>query len=103
VVIYLKYIFFIRRSVAQNVSLLKSLSISHVLNAAFGTDVSLNMVNVCKELYLNSGIQFLGIEAIDMSSFNLYQHFHKSSLFIESAVAEGGLYAFYEYYSNILI
>ncbi|CAG2108103.1 unnamed protein product [Medioppia subpectinata] len=76
-------------TIARNIALLKSLSISHVLNAAFGNDLSLNMVNISEKLYSESGIQWMPIGAIDMSSFNLFQYFDESALFIHSAIIAG--------------
>ncbi|XP_054162313.1 dual specificity protein phosphatase 3-like [Oppia nitens] len=80
--------------IAMNIPLLKSLSISHVLNASFGDNITtnglFNFVNTGQQYYSESGIQFMGIEAIDHLSFNLYHYFDISANFIESAINDSG-------------
>ena len=72
------------------VSRLKLLGITHVLNAACGKDRSMNMINTSKGFYRESGIQFLGIEAYDMSSFYLSPYFREAADFIDEAIRSGG-------------
>ncbi|KAH9424493.1 Dual specificity protein phosphatase 3 [Dermatophagoides pteronyssinus] len=68
------------------IHLLKRLGITHVLNAACGRQRNLGLVNTSESFYRNAQIEFMGIEALDMSSFPLYQHFQSAANFIEMAV-----------------
>jgi hypothetical protein len=61
------------------------------LNAAFGCDESLNFINTSPEFYSKTNIEFLGIEAIDLTSFDLFSHFEVSANFIEKALVQKGL------------
>ncbi|XP_053209118.1 dual specificity protein phosphatase 3-like [Panonychus citri] len=71
-------------------SLLRRTGITHVLNAACGKSKSLNLVNTNESFYRDSGIKFMGIEALDMSTFLLLNHFHEAADFIDSALTSGG-------------
>ncbi|RWS10833.1 dual specificity protein phosphatase 3-like isoform X1 [Dinothrombium tinctorium] len=72
------------------VSLLKRLKITHVLNAACGKDRALNLINTTESFYEGSGIKFMGIEALDMSSFHLSPYFEEAAEFIHDAVQNNG-------------
>ena len=65
---------------------LKSLGVTHVLNAACGKDPAFGLINTSRNFYQASGIRFLGIEAYDMSSFCLSPHFREAADFIQSAL-----------------
>lgn len=78
------------RTTALCLSLLRGLGITHVVNASCGKDRSLSLVNTSPEFYRSSGIDFLGIEALDLSIFPLYKHFNESSDFIHEALIMGG-------------
>jgi hypothetical protein len=67
------------------------LKITHVLNAAFGSDISLNLINTTPEFYSQWQIEFLGIKAIDLSSFELFTYFEETSNFIDKALNKGGI------------
>lgn len=69
---------------------LKSLGVTHVLNAACGRDVSFGLINTSKGFYQSSGIKFLGIEAYDMSSFYMSPFFQEAADFIEDALLHKG-------------
>ncbi|XP_066305281.1 dual specificity protein phosphatase 3-like isoform X8 [Branchiostoma lanceolatum] len=70
------------RSIAQDVSKLKSLGVTHVLNAAHGA------IDVSKE-YEKVGIEYLGVPADDVPTYNLKQHFEPAAAFINNAVKKG--------------
>lgn len=70
--------------------LLKRLGITHVLNAAWGKQRNLGMVNTSATYYHNAGIEFMGIEALDIAVFPLFEHFHVAANFIERALNAGG-------------
>ncbi|RWS30232.1 dual specificity protein phosphatase 3-like isoform X1 [Leptotrombidium deliense] len=72
------------------VSHLKRLRVTHVLNAACGKDKSLYMINTSESFYKESGIKFMGIEALDMSTFHLLPHFFKAAEFIHNAIENNG-------------
>ena len=78
------------RSIARNIAVLKSLDVRHVLNAAFGSDVSLNLVDISAEIYWKNQISFLGIESIDLTTFDLFQYFQESADFIELSLKQRG-------------
>ncbi|XP_015795340.1 dual specificity protein phosphatase 3 isoform X1 [Tetranychus urticae] len=71
-------------------SLLRRLGITHVLNAAWGKSRSLNLVNTNESFYRDAGIEFMGIEALDMSTFLLSPHFEAAADFIDKAIITGG-------------
>ncbi|XP_066305276.1 dual specificity protein phosphatase 3-like isoform X3 [Branchiostoma lanceolatum] len=75
-------IFLGNRSIAQDVSKLKSLGVTHVLNAAHGA------IDVSKE-YEKVGIEYLGVPADDVPTYNLKQHFEPAAAFINNAVKKG--------------
>ncbi|XP_035661259.1 dual specificity protein phosphatase 3-like isoform X9 [Branchiostoma floridae] len=70
------------KSIAQDVSKLKSLGVTHVLNAAHGA------IDVSKE-YEKVGIEYLGVPADDVPTYNLKQHFEPAAAFINTAVKKG--------------
>ena len=78
--------FLFHSTTALCIHLLKRLGITHVLNAACGRQRNLGLVNTSESFYRNAQIEFMGIEALDMSSFPLYQHFQSAANFIEMAV-----------------
>jgi len=71
-------------------SLLKRLGVTDVLNAACGKDRHLNLINTSQGFYREAKIRFLGIEALDMSSFRLYPFFEEAAEFIQEALQRGG-------------
>ncbi|XP_078700369.1 dual specificity protein phosphatase 3-like isoform X1 [Branchiostoma floridae x Branchiostoma belcheri] len=70
------------QSIAQDVAKLKSLGVTHVLNAAHGA------IDVSKE-YEKVGIEYLGVPADDVPTYNLKQHFEPAAAFINTAVKKG--------------
>lgn len=71
-------------------SRLRSIGVTHVLNAACGKDRSLNLINTSKGFYRESGIKFMGIEAYDMPSFCLSPFFREAADFIDDAIQNKG-------------
>lgn len=69
---------------------LRSLGVTHVLNAAWGKDRSFGLINTSNNFYKASGIQFHGIEAIDVPSFSLKRFFGEAADFMEEALRSGG-------------
>lgn len=69
---------------------LKSMGITHVLNAAMGKDASFGLINTSPSFYAASGIKFLGIEAYDMQCFDISPFFNQAADFIDSAITTGG-------------
>ncbi|KAH0503940.1 dual specificity protein phosphatase 3 [Microtus ochrogaster] len=72
-------------SVAQDISQLQKLGITHVLNAAEGR--SFMHVNTNANFYNDSGITYLGIKANDTQEFNLSAYFERAADFIDQALA----------------
>lgn len=68
---------------ARDIERLRRQNIGYVMNAAHGTDASLNQMIVHpKEVYQAAGIEYCGIPAIDMMSYPLYEHFGEATEFI---------------------
>lgn len=78
------------RTTALCLSLLRGLGITHVVNASCGKDKSFCLVNTSAEFYKSSGIEFMGIEALDITIFPLYKHFESSADFIHKGLLSGG-------------
>lgn len=78
------------RTTALCISVLRRLGITHVLNASCGKDKSFSLVNTSPEFYRNSGIEFLGVEALDITIFPLYKHFQRAADFIHDGLRTGG-------------
>jgi dual specificity phosphatase 3 len=71
--------------VAQDITQLQKLGITHVLNAAEGR--SFMHVNTSASFYEDSGITYLGIKANDTQEFNLSAYFERATDFIDQALA----------------
>ncbi|XP_027726064.1 dual specificity protein phosphatase 3 [Vombatus ursinus] len=71
-------------TVAQDISRLKHLGITHVLNAAEGK--SFMHVNTTAQFYEGTNITYLGIKANDTEEFNLSIFFEKAAEFIDKAL-----------------
>ncbi|XP_031554101.1 dual specificity protein phosphatase 13-like [Actinia tenebrosa] len=69
---------------ALNESILQELGITHVLNAAMGTN-GFSQVDT-DETFYKSEIIFYGIPALDMPSYKISKHFKEASNFIRRAV-----------------
>ncbi|CAG5123930.1 unnamed protein product [Candidula unifasciata] len=73
---------------AQSISCMRRLGVTHVLNAAQGTDIF--HVNTSQATYTRAKLYFLGIEATDFINFDLSKHFLTAANFIEAALQAGG-------------
>ncbi|XP_068923658.1 dual specificity protein phosphatase 3 isoform X2 [Petaurus breviceps papuanus] len=73
-------------TVAQDISKLQQLGITHVLNAAEGK--SFMHVNTNAQFYEGTNITYLGIKANDTEEFNLSVFFEKAAEFIDKALAQ---------------
>lgn len=71
-------------------SVLKSIGITHVLNAAQGREKNCGQVNTAPGFYLQSGIKFLGVPAFDNIVFRIYPYFDEAAQFIEEALKSKG-------------
>ncbi|TRY95325.1 hypothetical protein DNTS_026404, partial [Danionella cerebrum] len=69
------------REIARDRHRLKAMGITHILNAAEGER---NSVNTGEQFYSRCQIQYYGITAEDIPSFDLSQHFYSSADVIES-------------------
>ncbi|CAL1263821.1 unnamed protein product [Larinioides sclopetarius] len=70
--------------------MLRQNNIGFVLNAAYGTDEYLNMIEpVTEKDYTAAGIRFLGLPAIDCMGYPLHQHFDEAIAFIREALHAG--------------
>lgn len=82
--------FELRSTTALCTGLLRRLGVTHVLNAAMGKERQYCLINTSQSFYKSSGIQFHGVEALDLSSFKLDRFFEESAEFIDRALASGG-------------
>uniref|UniRef100_A0A8C4QKZ3 Dual specificity protein phosphatase n=1 Tax=Eptatretus burgeri TaxID=7764 RepID=A0A8C4QKZ3_EPTBU len=71
-------------SIAQDVSGLQRLGVTHILNAAEGQ--SFMHVDTGATFYQGSGITYLGLRANDRPHYNLANHFEEAATFIEEAL-----------------
>ena len=90
-----QFIYFITKphsfsTTALCLSVLRGLGITHVLNASCGKDRRFCLVNTSPEFYRSSGIEFFGVEALDITIFPLYKHFESAADFIHDALRSGG-------------
>lgn len=78
-------------SLAKDISGLKAIGVTHVLNAAQGK--KFNQIDTNPEFYQEAGITFLGIPAVDIMTFKMAPHHSKGADFIKEALdAKGKLY-----------
>lgn len=61
-----------------------------MLNAAWGKQRGLGLVNTNAAYYCTANIEFMGIEALDIAVFPLFQHFQLAAEFIDSALKQNG-------------
>lgn len=73
---------------AKNISYLKKIGVTHVLNTAEGN--RFGMVNTSRDYYRNSDIKYMGVQLLDLPMTNISIHFQETADFIESAVKSGG-------------
>lgn len=73
---------------AKNKEELKKVGITHLVNCAQG--VKFNQINTDATFYKDAGIEYFGIKANDVSTYNMAPNFDKSAEFIEKALANNG-------------
>ncbi|XP_064611978.1 dual specificity protein phosphatase 3-like [Liolophura sinensis] len=76
------------RHVAKDKALLQQLEVTHVLNAAQG--VKFNQIPTSQDFYEDVSIQYLGIPAMDISTYKMSKHFEEAAEFIDKALSSGG-------------
>ncbi|XP_064601172.1 dual specificity protein phosphatase 3-like [Liolophura sinensis] len=74
--------------IARNISVLRRLKVTHVLNAAHGPQEF--QVNTDPATYTKARIKFLGVDAMDFQNFQLAPFFEEAAEFISDAVKSGG-------------
>ncbi|CAH2302068.1 dual specificity phosphatase 3 [Pelobates cultripes] len=74
------------KSIAENITELCRLGITHILNAAEGK--SFMHVNTNSDFYNGTDIVYYGIKANDTPYYNLSSHFEKTSDFIDKALSQ---------------
>eukprot|EP00092_Neocalanus_flemingeri_P073249 GFUD01090331.1.p1 GENE.GFUD01090331.1~~GFUD01090331.1.p1 ORF type:complete len:248 (-),score=69.56 GFUD01090331.1:182-859(-) len=72
-------------------SVLKDLGVTAVLNAAQGDLEGWSVVNTKEFYYSGKGIQFLGVQAIDLNSFPLRDYFVQAADWIDNILKGGGV------------
>jgi protein-tyrosine phosphatase len=77
------------RSIAKQRVQLQKLGVTHVLNTAEGKDDGYH-VHTNHVMYRKVNMEYLGIPATDMMSFNLSKYFNKCADYIEDALSNGG-------------
>ncbi|XP_055899110.1 serine/threonine/tyrosine-interacting-like protein 2 [Biomphalaria glabrata] len=73
---------------AKNVTTMKQLGVTHVLNTALGKDAF--HVNTNHVMYQRKGIKFLGLEATDAMHFDMTKYFYPAADFIHEGLTSGG-------------
>ncbi len=74
------------RSVARDKSMLLSLGVTHMLNAAAGR----YRINTGQQFYSDLEVEYHGVEAADHPEFNLQPFFSPAAQFIDSALKKNG-------------
>lgn len=73
-----------RRQTAKDKSLLKTLGVTHVLNAAEGT---WNNVDTGAPYYADMDVVYYGVVAEDVTTFDLSPHFYPATRFIRETLS----------------
>uniref|UniRef100_UPI0037E80C56 dual specificity protein phosphatase 13B-like n=1 Tax=Semicossyphus pulcher TaxID=241346 RepID=UPI0037E80C56 len=73
-------------SVARDKTLLSSLGVTHILNAAAGR----HRINTGQQFYSDLEVEYYGVEAADHPEFDLRPFFNSSALFINNALEQNG-------------
>lgn len=76
------------KEIASNIDRLKKEGITHVLNCAQGN--KFNQIDTTSSYFQTAGIQFHGIRANDVSTFNMSSEFDKAADFLEKALKTVG-------------
>ncbi|XP_048742026.1 dual specificity protein phosphatase 3-like [Ostrea edulis] len=73
---------------AKNKKELKRIGVSHVVNCAKGSRYG--QIDSSSSYFKDVSIQFLGIQACDVITFDISKYFQKAAAFIDQALAKGG-------------
>ncbi|KAM6997198.1 uncharacterized protein LKV04_005922 [Tautogolabrus adspersus] len=73
-------------SVARDKTILSSLGVTHIMNAAAGR----HRINTGLQFYGDLEVKYLGVEAADHPEFNLKPFFNSTAQFIDTALKEKG-------------
>lgn len=73
-------------SVARDKTMLSSLGVTHILNAAAGR----HRINTGQQFYSDLEVEYYGVEAADHPEFNLRPFFSGAAQFIDSALKGNG-------------
>ncbi|CAH1778808.1 unnamed protein product [Owenia fusiformis] len=76
------------RTIVEDITALKELGVTHVLNAAMGG--KFGQINTNAEFYNEGGIVFHGVRAIDMFTFKMAPHFETAAEFLDEAISKEG-------------
>jgi protein-tyrosine phosphatase len=74
---------------AKNVDLLKQMEVTHILNAAYSEKTSFLYVNTSQSFYKDRKFEciFLGLSAVDCTTYKLAKYFQQASDFIDLALS----------------
>lgn len=86
----MKKFFFLQnfRKYAKNKEELKRIGITHVVNCAKGSRPG--QIDTDASFFKDVGIQFLGLQAKDILTYDISKHFEKSANFVDQALSKGG-------------
>lgn len=73
---------------AKNKRYLKTLGITHILNAAEGK--RFGFVNTDSNYYADTTMRYLGLPIKDLPTADISEYFHVTANFIDDAVSKGG-------------
>uniref|UniRef100_A0A3B3ZHM0 Dual specificity protein phosphatase n=1 Tax=Periophthalmus magnuspinnatus TaxID=409849 RepID=A0A3B3ZHM0_9GOBI len=79
--------FTIPLSVAKDIALLQDLRVSHIVNAAHGTE----RIDTGPGYYSDAGVVYLGVAADDSKDFDISGFFSDTAEFIHSALNQNGV------------
>lgn len=76
------------RQFATNKEELKKIGITHVVNCAKGTRPG--QIDTDASFFKDVAIQYLGLQAKDILTYDISKHFEKAANFIDQALSKGG-------------
>lgn len=76
------------RQFATNKEELKKIGITHVVNCAKGTRPG--QIDTDASFFKDVDIQYLGLQAKDILTYDISKHFEKAANFIDQALSKGG-------------
>lgn len=76
------------RQFATNKEELKKIGITHIVNCAKGTRPG--QIDTDASFFKDVAIQYLGLQAKDILTYDISKHFEKAANFIDQALSKGG-------------